>query len=115
MRHTPFVSRRRIERLAAQLPLPDPGSEVAGGIADIVLQLQTAVHGGSFEGAPAGKFSLLNREYDFGSLDGVSWRGEFHEGNNPLRRMSLAYMGYAVPLLARGRPADLAAVLRLVR
>ena len=115
MRHTPFVSRRRIERLAAQLPMPDPGSEVAGGIADIVLQLQTAVHGGSFEGVPEGKFSLLNREYDFGSLDGVSWRGEFHEGNNPLRRMSLAYMGYAVPLLARGRPADLAAVLRLVR
>ena len=115
MRYTPFASRRRIERLAAQLPLPDPGSEVAGSIADIVLQLQTAVHGGSFEGALEGKFSLLNREYDFGSLDGVYWRGEFHEGNNPLRRMSLAYMGYAVPLLARGRPADLAAVLRLVR
>jgi len=115
MRHTPFASRRRIERLAAQLPLPDPGSEVAGGIADIVLQLQTAVHGGSFEGAPAGKFSLLNREYDFGGLDGVSWRGEFHEGNNPLRRMNLAYMGYAVPLLARGRHADLGALLRLVR
>ena len=52
MRYTPFASRRRIERLAAQLPLPDPGSEVAGSIADIVLQLQTAVHGGSFEGAP---------------------------------------------------------------
>lgn len=114
MRHHPMFSRRRVERAAQRLPLPDPASGVALEIAEIVLQLQTAVHGGSFEGAPEGRFTLLNREYDFGGIDGVSWRGEFHEGNNPLRRMNLAYMGYAVPLLARGRPEDLDAMYRLL-
>jgi hypothetical protein len=114
MRHHPMFSRRRVDGAAQHLPLPDPSSDAAGRIADIVLQLQTAVHGNHFDGAPEGKFTLLNREYDFGGLDGVSWRGEFHEGNNPLRRMNLAYMGYAVPLLARGRGEDLAAMRRLV-
>jgi hypothetical protein len=114
MRHHPMFSRRRVERAAQRLPLPDPASGVALEIAEIVLQLQTAVHGDSFEGAPKGRFTLLNREYDFGGIDAVSWRGEFHEGNNPLRRMNLAYMGYAVPLLARGRPEDLDAMSRLL-
>lgn len=114
MRHHPAFSRRRVERAADRMPLPDPTSDIALRVAEIVLQLQTAVHGASFEGAPDGKFSLLNREYDFGGIDGVSWRGEFHEGNNPLRRMNLAYMGYAVPLLARGREADLVAIHRLL-
>lgn len=114
MRHHPGLSRRRVARAADRLPLPDPSSRIARRIADIVLQLQTAVHGDSFEGAPDGQFSLLNREYDFGGIDSVSWRGEFHEGNNPLRRMNLAYMGYAVPLLARGRESDLVAMYRLL-
>tara|TARA_R110000868_G_scaffold32036_7_gene116931 strand:- start:7059 stop:8858 length:1800 start_codon:yes stop_codon:yes gene_type:complete len=114
MRHHPMFSRRRIERAAQRLPLPDPSSGAARDIAGIVLQLQMAVHGDSFDGAPDGRFTLLNRDYDFGGIDGVSWRGEFHEGNNPLRRMNLAYMGYAVPLLARGRAEDLAAMHRLL-
>lgn len=114
MRHHPQFSRRRVARAADRLPFPDPASEPAIRIAHIVLQLQTAVHGDSFDGASDGKFTLLNRDYDFGGVDGVSWRGEFHEGNNPLRRMNLAYMGYAVPLLARGRESDLAAMRRLL-
>lgn len=114
MRHHPMFSRRRVERAARRLPVPDPASGVALEIAGIVLQLQTAVHGDSFDGAPDGRFTLLNREYDFGGLDGVSWRGEFHEGNNPLRRMNLAYMGYVVPLLARGRAQDLDAMCRML-
>lgn len=114
MRHHPVFSRRRIDRAALKLPLADPSSDQAVAIAEIVLQLQTAVHGDSFEGAPEGKFTLLNRDYDFGSVADVSWRGEFHEGNNPLRRMNLAYMGYAVPLLARGRAEDLDAIRALV-
>ena len=61
-----------------------------------------------------GKFTLLNRTFDFGAPDAVRWRGEFHEGNNPLRRMTLAYMGYAVPLLARGRAEDATTVAALV-
>lgn len=115
MRHHPAFSRRRIDRAARNLPLPDPSSDVAVAIAEIVLQLQMAVHGESYAGAPDGKFTLLNRDYDFGSVEQVSWRGEFHEGNNPLRRMNLAYMGYAVPLLARGRARDLGAICALVQ
>ena len=115
MRHHPAFSRRRIDRAAGNLPLPDPSSDVAVAIAEIVLQLQMAVHGESYAGAPEGKFTLLNRDYDFGSVEQVSWRGEFHEGNNPLRRMNLAYMGYAVPLLARGRAEDLGAICGLVK
>jgi hypothetical protein len=115
MRHHPMFSRRRVERAARRLALPDPSSAVALEIAEIVLQLQMAVHGESYDGAPAGKFTLLNRDYDFGGIDAVSWRGEFHEGNNPLRRMNLAYMGYAVPLLARGRAEDLTAMQHLLR
>ena len=115
MRYHPAFSRRRIDRAAGNLPLPDPSSDVAVAIAEIVLQLQMAVHGESYAGAPDGKFTLLNRDYDFGSVEQVSWRGEFHEGNNPLRRMNLAYMGYAVPLLARGRAEDLGAICALVQ
>jgi hypothetical protein len=115
MRHHPAFSRRRIDRAAGNLPLPDPSSDVAVAIAEIVLQLQMAVHGESYAGAPDGKFTLLNRDYDFGRVEQVSWRGEFHEGNNPLRRMNLAYMGYAVPLLARGRARDLGAICALVQ
>jgi len=115
MRHHPAFSRRRIDRAARNLPLPDPSSDVAVAIAEIVLQLQMTVHGDSYAGAPDGKFTLLNRDYDFGSVEQVSWRGEFHEGNNPLRRMNLAYMGYAVPLLARGRAEDLGAICALVQ
>lgn len=114
MRRHPEFCRRRIARTANRLPLPDPASHRAARIADIVLQLQTAVHGDSFEGAPAGQFTLLNRDYDFGGVNEISWRGEFHEGNNPLRRMNLAYMGYIVPLLAKGRPDDLAAVCHIL-
>ena len=54
MRHHPEFSRRRIDRAARRLPLPDPSSDSAVAIADIVLQLQMAVHGDSYEGAPEG-------------------------------------------------------------
>ena len=45
MRHHPMFSRRRVERAADRLPLADPTSAVALEIAEIVLQLQMAVHG----------------------------------------------------------------------
>ena len=49
-----------------------------------------------------------------GSIESIQWRGDFDEGNNPLRRMNLAYMGYVVPLLANGKPEDLQIVGRLL-
>lgn len=75
-----------------------------------VLDLQSAVHGDYLDGIAQGRFTLLNQPFDFGDVAAIDWRGEFHEGNNPLRRMTLAYMGYAVPLLARGKAEDLAVV-----
>ena len=114
MRRFPGPIHARVTRAADRLPLPDVSAPTAAAIGEIVRQLQMAVHGDSFHNAPQGKFTLLNREYDFGGIDGIPWRGEFHEGNNPLRRMNLAYMGYAVPLLARGNPDDLQAVRRIL-
>ena len=96
----PGVTRWRIRRAADRLPQPDPDSTPLAAIARTVLALQTAVHGGDPVGVAEGRFTLLNRDFDFGTADAIDWRGEFHEGNNPLRRMNLAYMGYAVPLLA---------------
>ena len=115
MQIAPETARRMIERAAAALPLPDPASPRLAAVARPVLALQTAVHGDRLDGIAAGRFELLNRTFDFGGIDRIPWRGEFHEGNNPLRRMTLAYMGYAVPLLARGRPSDLRTVRRLLR
>ena len=112
---TPASSRRRIEGKAAKLPLPDLGAPDLIACAEIVLKLQNAVHGEFLEGIGQGQFVLLNHPYDFGTVDAIPWRGDFHEGNNPLRRMTLAYMGYAVPLLATGREDDLKIVLRLLR
>lgn len=111
----PGFSHARVAAQAARLSLPDPASSRLVACAGPVLTLQRAVHGDHLEGIARGRFRLLNRDYDFGSIDNVSWRDEFHEGNNPLRRMTLAYMGWAVPLLARGRGTDLAVVCQLLR
>jgi hypothetical protein len=111
----PTYFHRRTERSAARLGLPDPSSAELVACAKVVLPLQEAVHGEHLDGIALGKFVLLNRPYDFKSIDSIPWRGDFQEGNNPLRRMTLAYMGYAVPLLARAQADDLKIVLRLVR
>jgi len=114
MRLAPGRARARIRSAADTLPLPDPSRPAVKAAAQHVLQLQRASHGDHLDDIARGRFTLLNRTYDFGALDKVSWRGEFHEGNNPLRRMTLGYMGYAVPLLARGRAEDVTAIAALV-
>lgn len=96
------------------LPLPDPASERLRAVAAAILPLQQAVHGAHLDGIAQGRFVLLNQPFDFGGIDRVSWRGEFREGNNPLRRMTLAYFGWAVPLLARGQAAELEIVRKLL-
>jgi hypothetical protein len=115
MRVFPGIAKRRIEGAAARLALPDPGNPRLGDIAETVLALQMSVHGDHLEGIAEGRFYLLNQEFNYGSLDRVDWRGDFQEGNNPLRRMTLAYMGYAVPILARGGRSDLDTVCQLLR
>jgi len=115
MSAAPVLSRRQIDRNAARLPLPDLGAARLAACAGTVLALQEAVHGDHLDNVARATFMLLNRAYDFGSIEAIPWRGDFHEGNNPLRRMTLAYMGYAVPLLARGQVNDLDVILRLLR
>jgi hypothetical protein len=41
------------------------------------------------------------------SFDRIPWRADLGEGDSPLRRLTLAYFGWAVPLLATGRVEDL--------
>ena len=53
----------------------------------------------------------MNREFDFGAPDRIDWRGDFGEGDNPLRRMTLSYMGAAVAALAAGKLEPVAAML----
>lgn len=103
----PESSRRHIARQAARLALPDLEAPRLLACAEIVHTLQDAVHGDHLDGIAAGRFVLLNQPYDFGNIGSIRWRGDFDEGDNPLRRMTLAYMGYAVPMLARGQVADL--------
>lgn len=114
----PGAARARILRAADNLPPPDPTrAQVLAAAAPVAL-LQGAVHGAglaSLDGIAAGRFTLLNRDFDFGDAGNVAWRGDFHDGGNPLRRMTLSYMGYCVPLLARGREADARTVLALLR
>ncbi|NKB20506.1 MAG: hypothetical protein GKS01_08405 [Alphaproteobacteria bacterium] len=103
----PNATRKRIVRAANALPMPRADTVELQALAKFVLLLQRTVHGDDPSGVRVGKFSLLNQDFEFGSADQISWRGEFHEGNNPLRRMNLAYMGYVVPLLAEGKEGDL--------
>lgn len=106
----PGVFRWRIEQAAERLPFPDPNSPSLLAVAQPVVSLQRAVHGDHLDGIGQGRFVLLNQPFDFGNIGTIDWRGDFQEGNNPLRRMTLAYMAYAVPLLARGRAEDLATI-----
>ena len=110
----PDVSYRWTKRAAYKLPLPEVTNPESVAIGEISLILQRVVHGETYRSVRNGKFRLLNREYDFGSIEDIQWRGDFDEGNNPLRRMNLAYMGYVVPLLADGELEDLQVVRRLL-
>lgn len=111
----PAAAQARMQRAAEALPLPDPDRDAVARIADIALALQTTVHGETWTAARQGQFRLLNRDFDFGSIDAIDWRGDFQEGGNPLRRMVLAYMGYAVPMMATGERDQIDAVARILR
>ena len=51
---------------------------------------------------------------DFGGIDRIAWRAEMGEGNNRLWRMTLSYLGWTVPLLARGDASDVAMIRRAI-
>jgi len=115
MAAAPGSAARRLAAAATQLPLPDPAAPRLRDAAEFVLRQQQTVHGAYLDGIAAGRFTLLNREFDFGAPDRIDWRGALDEGNNPLRRMTLAYMGYAVPLLATGGGDGLALTREILR
>ncbi len=106
---------RRIERAACALPPADPGNALLAPVAGHILKLQQAVHGPHVGNIASGRFTLLGRTVDFGSLGAVSWRRDLGEGNNALWRMTLSYFGYAPPLLASGDERALQIVLALVQ
>ena len=109
----PALFHRWVERTARELPDPefcDPLRHAAKHI----LHLQNCVHGAHLAQIAKGKFQFLGRTMDFGGIDRIAWRVEMGEGNNRLWRMTLSYLGWAVPLLARGAAGDVAMVRRAI-
>jgi hypothetical protein len=99
--------RGRIAGAALALPVSDMTRPPMAAIADNVFDLQSALNGGTLDGLRAGRLSLLGEELDIGAWKDFQWRADRGEGNSPLRRLTLAYFGWAVPLLATGRADDL--------
>ncbi|WP_024512546.1 heparinase II/III family protein [Bradyrhizobium sp. ARR65] len=109
----PSLFHRWIERTARDLPDPefrDPLRHVAKH----VLHLQNCVHGAHLAEIAEGRFEFLGRTMDFGGIDRIAWRVEMGEGNNRLWRMTLSYLGWTVPLLARGTASDVAMIHRTI-
>lgn len=109
----PTLFHKWIERTARELPDPellDPLLDAARH----VLHLQNCVHGAHLAGIAEGRFRFLGRNIDFGAIDRIAWRVEMGEGNNRLWRMTLSYLGWTVPILARGAADDIAIIRRAV-
>lgn len=101
----PRMARRRMERRARLLPVPDPARPAVCSLLVHVQALQAAVHVDD-TGSHAGEFRFLGRNVDFGSLPAIEWRRDLGEESSPLWRLTLAYLGWALPLLvSRGSPA----------
>lgn len=62
-----------------------------------------------------GRFSLLNRTVDFGSLETMDWHHQLEDETDfHLWRQKLAHMGFVCPMLISGDEDDLNAVRRLI-
>lgn len=72
--------------------------------------LQRAVHGGEAEDWRRGRFRFLGRTIDFGGAERIDWRRSLGEDSSPLWRLTLAYFGWAVPILAAGDAAGRQAI-----
>jgi hypothetical protein len=109
----PTLLHRTVEKTARELP--DPGfRDPLRQAAQHILHLQNCAYGTHLSEILEGRFHLLGRTMDFGGIDRIAWRVEMGEGNNRLWRMTLSYLGWAVPLLARGEPSDVAMIRRAI-
>jgi hypothetical protein len=109
----PTLLHRSIEKAVRELPDPefrDPLHQAA----QHVLHLQNCVYGTHLSEIVEGRFRHLGRTMDFGGIDRIAWRVEMGEGNNRLWRMTLSYLGWCVPVLARGDPSEVAMIRRAV-
>lgn len=104
-----------IERTADALPPFDPFRPALKAAAEETLLLQRTVYADGIRDIFQGRFTLLNRTFDFGAAENIDWRGDFTEGDNPLRRMVLAYMGYAPLMAADAGATGVGAAADLVR
>jgi hypothetical protein len=85
----PDAAWAKLAERAENLPRPDPRAAPMQRAAEHVRLLNAAV-----EADPArGRFVLMGESFDFGRPEDIDWRGDFREGDNPLRRMTLAYLG----------------------
>ncbi|MBI5260652.1 MAG: heparinase II/III family protein [Bradyrhizobium sp.] len=104
---------RLVERTARELPNPEFRDPLLHA-AEHVLRLQNCVHGAQLAEIAEGRFRFLGRSMDFGGIDRIAWRVEMGEGNNRLWRMTLSYLGWTVPLLARGAARDVSMIRRAI-
>ena len=114
-RTLPRLARARVAYAAEALALPDPARPALLAAARHVGELQDAVHGPHLDAIRSGKFTLLNRTIEFDDPAAIDWGGDFGTGDDALLRMTLGYLGFAVPLLASGEAGDLALVAAMVR
>jgi uncharacterized heparinase superfamily protein len=103
-----------MRRQLYRLPDPDWDDDYLDLFAAFVLDIQSKKFAAQSSDVRQGTFTFLNRTVSFDGVEAVDWRREMGEGNNPLWRMNLSYMGYVVPLLATGREDDMAIVETLV-
>lgn len=114
-RRWPKAAHASIASAAAALPLPQLDRPALQRVAGPVQLLQSAIHPrGSFDLARA-RFTFLGRTVEFGSPERIAWRCDLGENNSPLWRLTLAYFGWAVPLLADGSRESLKRIADCLR
>lgn len=111
-RRRPGTARARMAHAAAQLPSIAPQQLRLRPIAKQVAQLQQAVHPQPVSALRTGRLNFLGREIELNSAS--HWQSDVNAGDSPLHRLTLAYFGWAVPLLTEGKPEDLRFVLGAV-
>jgi hypothetical protein len=90
MARFPQSTWRKIVAHAEKLGRPDLRAASLARVATHVKLLNAGLEADIAKG----RFNLLGREFEFGSPEGIDWRGDFAEGDNPLRRMTLSYLGH---------------------